>query len=267
MQSFIEYQGGKIHFIDQGNGPVLFLLHGFLEQKSMWKKFIEALSKRYRVIAPDLPGHGQSSLMSGDISMDAMADHVEALRSFLDIPQMVIIGHSMGGYVAQNYAQRYAQHIAGYGYFHSHASADSPEAKINRGRAMQVVKENHASFISHFIPELFTPENQICYKQEIEVMKNQAAQMTKEAIIHALTAMRERKDGYGLLKKCNKPIMFIIGKQDSRAPMEDLKEQIFSAKKSHVLILENCAHMGFLEDFESCLHFVSGFTSSCYRQI
>jgi pimeloyl-ACP methyl ester carboxylesterase len=267
MQSFIDFQEGKIHFMDEGHGPVLVLLHGFLEQKSMWKSFAEKLSKQFRVIAPDLPGHGASSIFEEHPSIDFMADAVEALMEFLRIPKLVIIGHSMGAYVAQNYAARYPARVQGFGYFHSHAAADNPGAKINRGRAIKVVEDNHVGFISNFIPDLFTPENRERYRDEIKVMQAEAAQMKKEGIVGALTAMRERSDGFHLIQNTSVPVLFIVGQRDSRAPMEELKKQFFMPEKAHVLLLKNSAHMGFLEEEEDSCLFVAGFVRSCYKMM
>jgi pimeloyl-ACP methyl ester carboxylesterase len=263
MQSFVDFQGGQIHFQSEGQGPNLVLIHGFLESKSMWENFRKDLSLHFRVITPDLPGHGRSSNFDSHTSIDFMAEAINEVLQMLNVDRVIVIGHSMGGYVAQSFAELFPEKVLGFGYFHSHASADSPDAKINRGRAIKVVEENHHSFISNFIPELFTPENQKKYAEKIGLLKAEAATMDKKGIVNALTAMRERKDGYKLLRTTEKPVLFIIGKQDSRAPFEDIKMQILMPKKAHVLFLDEVAHMGFIEDFDSCKMFIKGFVESC----
>lgn len=264
MHSFVDYNQGKIYFQDEGHGPTIILLHGFLENMNMWKGFTKYLSQNFRVITPDLPGHGKSSTYGAHSSMEFMAGAVHEVIKMLGVEKAVIIGHSMGGYVAQTFVELFPEIAVGFGYFHSHAAADSPESKINRGRAIKVVEENHQSFISNFIPDLFTEENREKYFAEIEIMQTEASQMNKDGIIGALYAMRERKDGYKLLKNTVLPVLFIIGKQDIRAPMEELKKQIFIAQKSQILILDKVAHMGFLEDSKSCLTFIEGFVKGCY---
>jgi pimeloyl-ACP methyl ester carboxylesterase len=259
MNNYVEFNGGKIRYRDAGEGPVVVLIHGFLESLTMWESFVEYLQDSFRVITIDLPGHGLSSNYGTDNSMDFMAAAVKEVLDLLYVKKAVVIGHSMGGYVTVAFARNYPETVSGFGFFHSHAAADSAEAKINRGRAVKVVEQNHKEFISAFIPDLFTPENRIKLSKEIAGMQEEARRMEKEGIIAALNGMRGRKDGYSLLKNTKVPVMFIVGKQDSRAPMDDIKKQIFMPENSHVLILEKVAHMGFLEDFQQTAGFLKNF--------
>ncbi len=265
MNSFIDFEGGEIHFRTTGDGPAVVLIHGFLENMNMWSRFEKRLSKDYKIVVLDLPGHGKSSNYGQVNTMDFMAKAIKTLLDILNLQKVVIIGHSMGGYVVSAFAHNYQDRLMGFGFFHSHVAADNAEGKINRGRAIKVVSENHKNFISAFIPDLFTPENRIIFKKEISQIQEESKGMEKEGIIAALNGMRERTDGYKLLKTTNYPVLFIIGKEDIRAPMEDLKNQIFMPLKSHVLILNKVAHMGFLEAFDETSGFVEGFIKNCYE--
>ena len=264
MNSFFDFNSGKIHFRINGDGPAVILIHGFLENMNMWLDFEQKLSDYFKVITIDLPGHGKSSNYGRVNTMDFMAESVNTLMDILNINKAVIIGHSMGGYVISAFAQNYQDKLTGFGFFHSHVAADNAEGKINRGRAIKVVEENHKNFISAFIPDLFTPENQIKFSKEISQMQEESRAMEKEGIIAALNGMRERKDGYKLLRTTTLPVLFIIGKEDIRAPMEDLLKQIYLPKRSHILILGKVAHMGFLEAFDETSDFVESFVRNCY---
>jgi len=264
MNSFFDFNGGKIHFRTTGEGQTVVLIHGFLENMNMWIDFENRLSGDFKVVTIDLPGHGKSSNYGQINTMDFMAKAVKNLLDILNLQKVVMIGHSMGGYVTSAFAQNYQDRLMGFGFFHSHVAADNAEGKINRGRAIKVVSENHKNFISAFIPDLFTSENRIRFANEIAQMQAESKQMEKDGIIAALNGMRERKDGYKLLKSTIIPVLFIIGKEDIRAPMEDLKKQIFMPLKSHVLILNKVAHMGFLEAFNETVGFVKGFVQNCY---
>ncbi len=263
MQSFIEFRQGKIFFRDQGYGKTVVLIHGFLENLNMWNPMVKVLSQSFRVITIDLPGHGRSDVFGKYTTMDLMASAVNEVLETLSLSKAVVIGHSMGGYVAQTFAELYPEKVAGLGYFHSHAAADSTEAKINRGRAIKIVEENHASFIASFIPDLFAEKNKNTYSEEIDWLMTEARKMTKEGIISALQAMRERRDGTKLLPQLTVPVMFIIGKEDPRMNAEQIKTQTWLPQKSHILLLENVGHMGYLESFEPCTSFVRGFVESC----
>ena len=131
--------------------------------------------------------------------------------------------------------------------FHSQAAPDSPEAKANRVRTIEVVKHDHIDFINQFIPDLFAPANRVKLKAEIDKMKNEAMVfLTKESIIASMEGMLQRKDQYGFLAKTTIPILFIAGKQDSRIPLEKITEQLIIPKHAEALILD-VGHMGYLE--------------------
>jgi len=264
MNNFFDFNGGKIHYTCNGEGKPVVLLHGFLESLNIWKDFEEKLSKTYKVVAIDLPGHGESSNYGSRVTMEIMADAVKQLLQLLNIEKSIIIGHSMGGYVSLAFVRDYPNMAVGLGLFHSHAASDSAEAKINRGRAIKVVEENHIDFIAAFIPDLFCAKYRQDFNAEILLLQDDAKKMKKNGIIGALSGMRERHDCTNLLKSTQLPIMFIIGKNDIRSPKEAIMNQIFMPKNSHILILEDVAHMGFIEAFDETSNFLNSFINECY---
>ena len=265
MDNYFNFREHKIYYRVKGKGPALVLLHGFLENQNIWNYYAEQLSKTTKVITLDLPGHGKSENISEVHSMELMAEVTHELLQLLQVGEYVIIGHSMGGYVSLAVAEMYPETCKGFGVFHSHASADSTEAKINRGRAIQVVKENHKDFISGFIPDLFSLRNQKKYAEEIKQLQIESRQMEKEGIIAALNGMRQRTEKTKLLKNTKVPVLFIIGKKDPRTPLDLMYSQIALAEHSEVLILDQVAHMGFIEARDTCLSFINDFVIRCFQ--
>ena len=155
MEKQIKFQNKKINFTDEGSGNPLVLLHGFLGSLEIWKVFSTELSKKYRVICIDLPGHGKTDNFWGIHPMEFIAETVKAVLDELKIEKCVMTGHSMGGYAALSFAEKYPELLQGLCLFHSHAMPDTPEAKINRERAIKAVSLNRKGFINQFIPELF----------------------------------------------------------------------------------------------------------------
>lgn len=91
----------QLHFNDVGQGPVLFFIHGFLADSSMWQPQIEQLSTEYRCISIDLWAHGESDAMpAGTTSLVTIAEHCLALLSFLDVSQCTVIGNGTGSAIA-----------------------------------------------------------------------------------------------------------------------------------------------------------------------
>jgi pimeloyl-ACP methyl ester carboxylesterase len=253
MSQTIKFEQEQIHFTDQGEGKTVVLLHGFLESVEMWGYFTGHLSKDFRVICIDLPGHGNSDIYHGNLSMEIMARWVKTTLDHLKIENCVMAGHSMGGYVTLEFALQYPEMLQGLILFHSHASADTEEARQNRRRTINIVKLNKAGFIKEFIPDLFAEENTVIYAAEIESLQKRAAQTPPEGIVAALEAMRDRTGKIELLLNTKVPVLFIAGKEDSRIPVQNIMAQAVLPAHAEVLILGNVGHMGFIEASEKTL--------------
>src|SRR6218665_1340441 len=95
----IHFKNTKISYSDIGKGTAVVLLHGFLENQTMWQDFVPELSKKYRVITIDLLGHGETECLGYVHNMEDNAGMVQAVLSELRLRKSIFIGHSMGGYV------------------------------------------------------------------------------------------------------------------------------------------------------------------------
>jgi pimeloyl-ACP methyl ester carboxylesterase len=250
-----------LNYTDKGKGKTIVFLHGFTESLSIWDDFSKELSKKYRVICIDLPGHGKSPCLGEIHLMDDIAIAVDEVMAHLKAQAFLMVGHSMGGYIALSCAEKYPIKTKALCLFHSQAAADSPEAKANRARTIEVVKNDHIDFINNFIPDLFAPSNREPLKAEIDKMKTAArTYLTKESIIAALEGMRQREDKYKFLSETAIPVLFIAGKQDVRIPLDKVAEQIMLPKHAEALILD-IGHMGYLEAPQITLNTIDCFAS------
>jgi pimeloyl-ACP methyl ester carboxylesterase len=266
MKKSISYQDKKIVYQISGNGPALLLLHGFLESKEIWDDFTETLQKEFTVVTIDLPGHGESELLAETHSMQLMAGAVKEVLQSEKISKAVIAGHSMGGYVALQFTADNEQLVKGLVLFHSHANADTDEAKENRRRTINIVKQNRAGFIRQFIPDLFDQKHVEKHSAEIQKLQNQAALMTPEAIVAALEGMRDRSNQLQYLLLSEIPVLFIIGKQDSRIPYNQLMAQAVIPSHSEILLLEDVGHMGFIEAPDKTMQALKHFVIRCFEE-
>ena len=264
MKLYMDLGNGRISYTIRGRGDVLVLLHGFTESREIWDSYAEALSEEFRVICPDLPGHGGSSSFSEVHTMEFMAEVTAGVLDHHGIDSCVIIGHSMGGYVALAFAEAYPDRVKGLGLFHSSAYADSPEVAANRLRAVNAVKSSHASFVSAFIPELFTEANRRKYDTQIERLVTRAAQMSAESLVASINGMKERPDRSGVLERAAYPVLFIAGKLDQRVPFDKILEQLSMPRDCVALLMGDVAHMGYIEAQSKCLYAITTFTRGCY---
>jgi pimeloyl-ACP methyl ester carboxylesterase len=266
MNEYLAFEGHRIHYCIEGNGPVILLLHGFLESLEIWDEFASVLSKEFTIVRIDFPGHGKSDNFSGVHTMDFMASCAKAVLDHLNISNCLITGHSMGGYVSLAFAENYPQFAKGIVLFHSQAAPDSTETRENRERTINIVKKSRSEFIRQFIPELFSPDNISKFTKEIENLIRIASEVKDAGIIAALEGMKERKGWQELLSVSDLSFLFIIGKQDSRIPTKLVMDQALIPKHSEVMLLENVGHMGFIEASQKTLLTLRYFSLKCFEK-
>lgn len=257
--AYITYKKKEIHYSDYGKGDTIILLHGFTEDLRIWKQFSARLSKNYRTLCIDLPGHGKSECIALTHTMEIMADTVSAILKKLKIKKCLLIGHSMGGYVTLAFASKYPGMLKGFGLFHSHCFADSEDDKRNRMRTIEIVKKDRFGFLGMFIPGLFPEESREKFRKEIDFLMWCAREIPREGIIAALRGMKERLDQTELLKSTKLPVLFILGLKDSKAPVSKLWDMISLPALSESLILRDCGHMGYIEAPEMTLRTIKNF--------
>jgi pimeloyl-ACP methyl ester carboxylesterase len=242
------YKNIQVNFTDQGKGTALVLLHGFLENQSMWYDFIPLLTQKYRVITLDLLGHGKTDCLSYQHSMEDQADLVYHVLHELRIRKCVVIGHSMGGYVALAFADLYAEFIKGLVLLNSTPLEDSPERKTNRGRAIVAVKQNAAAFISIAIANLFSENNRTRLAETIESIKKEALKTPLQGVIAALEGMKVRKSRVALLHQIDYPSLVVLGKKDSVLDFEETVLSLQNTATEWVALADG--HMSHLENTE-----------------
>jgi pimeloyl-ACP methyl ester carboxylesterase len=253
MSGSVAFKEKKIHYTLSGKGKTIVLLHGFLESSAIWRHFTRRFSSEFSVLCIDLPGHGRSEVIRDVQSMDLMAEAVNQVLKEMNITSCLMAGHSMGGYVTLAFAEKYPKKLTGFTLFHSHAAADTAEARQNRERTIKIVEQDRQGFIRNFIPDLFDPQNVQGYQAEIAKLQKLAAGTTKEGIIAALEGMKTRPDRRHVLSSAPMPVQFIIGKNDTRIPMQMIMPQTVLPPHSEILLLDGVGHMGFIEAGEVTL--------------
>jgi pimeloyl-ACP methyl ester carboxylesterase len=104
---FSEVDGSKIHYLTAGHGPALILLHGYTQTSRMWRPLIPMLAKNFTVIAPDLPGIGDSDIPKDGLDMKSAAIRIHNLSKSLGITKARVVGHDIGLMVAYAYAAQF----------------------------------------------------------------------------------------------------------------------------------------------------------------
>jgi len=244
--------------------PVV-LLHGFCESKAIWQHFIPPLADIAQVVAPDLPGFGDNAPLNKPVTIEKMADEVYRLLQDLQLGEgVVLVGHSMGGYVALAFAEQYPDWVKGLCLFHSTALADTEEKKKMRDKTVDFLERNGMpAFTENFVPSLFYEKNREVLQPEIEKAMRIANATLLSTAIEVTKAMRGRKNSIHVLKAAKYPVMFIAGKEDQAVPFDTLKDQFWLPQGStHIQALPETAHMGMFEKEVETLEGLKGFIRS-----
>ena len=253
-----------IFYAETGKGVPVVFLHGYCETSLVWKEFRNYLSRRNRVITIDLPGFGRSQRVNYAFSLQDIAAEIKKVLDEKNIKSFVLIGHSLGGYVALAFAKQFPFALKGLGLFHSSIYEDTPEKKENRTKLIEFVKSNGVKpFIKTFMPSLFFEKNRKNLEEIIEELSAIAGKTSPEMVMEYARAMRDRESSVEFIKRFRKPVMFIIGEKDQSVPLKKSLEQAVIPANSHVLRLKDVGHMGMFENTADTLKFVQKFIAFC----
>lgn len=258
----LSYKNTNISYTDTGKGTAIVMLHGFLENKTMWDAYVAEFSKKYRVIAIDLLGHGQTGCMGYIHTMEDMADAVHAILSELHVRRVILVGHSMGGYVALAFAELYPDMVKGMVLQNSTARADSDERKTNRDRAIKAVKRDYTSFVRLAIANLFSEENRERCAEAIAHLRTEALKTPLQGIVAALEGMKVRKDREVILHFAPYPIMLVLGEKDQSLIYAEHADQTEGTNVKTVTYPDG--HMSHIENHEPLKKELASFFKNCH---
>lgn len=246
MENTLSFKNIPLSYSDFGKGSVVVLLHGFLENSTMWNDLVPVLSKTNRVIAIDLLGHGKTPCLGYVHSMELMAEAVDAILKSLRIRRITLIGHSMGGYVALAYAEKNPSKMKSLCLMNSTSLDDDDERKELRARANKMVQNNFKNMVRMSFTNLFGKESRTKFKTEMELALNEALKTPIQGYIAGQEGMRIRPNRMGFLKKADFKKLIIIGKKDPVLPFEVFLDE--AKKTNSEIVVFDDGHMSHIEN-------------------
>jgi pimeloyl-ACP methyl ester carboxylesterase len=261
MQKSITFKNANIFFYDKGKGTTVVLLHGFLENATMWSRIIPELSKKNRVIAIDLLGHGKTACLGYVHSMELFADSISAVLNHLRIRKFILIGHSLGGYIALAFAEKQPEKIKGLCLMNSTSQEDSEERKALRIRANKMIPRNFTNLVRMSFTNLFSKDSRANFKEEMILAVNQALQTPIQGYVAAQEGMRIRQNRNHILKESHFRKLMIISKKD---PVLDFKIALQEAEKTKTeFIVFPDGHMSHIENPIALIAALKKFVKAC----
>jgi pimeloyl-ACP methyl ester carboxylesterase len=241
-----------LHVEDVGPGPVVVLLHGFPLDNTMWESQKATVGSEYRVLAPDLRGHGRSVAPDDPVyTIDAMADDVLETLDAMGIEGPVALGGlSMGGYVALSIADRYPTRLRALMLFDTRSGADSAEAaQVREDLAREVEAAGTAEpVVRALLPKLFSPATRQRRADLITRVGEQMLRTPARAVAATLRGLAARPDRTAILPKILVPTLVACGVDDVVTPPEQSRAMASAIPGARLVEVPDAGHLAPLEN-------------------
>lgn len=247
MRSTFEFRAARISFRDEGSGTAVILIHGFLADSELWKEQLADLKSNYRLIIPDLPAHGESQSLGYLHSMELLSDMIAALLRHLKLRKVVVIGHSLGGYVALAFAERHTDKLKGLILVNSTAAADSKKRRASRQQLLKLLPKKRLSVLKQLIESFFVIQN---FKKRYLVKRylKWAFNADEKGVAATIRGMMERKEREIILKFAPYPYLIIAGRYDPIIKVSQNRSEASLNERGGLIIFEGSGHMTPMEE-------------------
>lgn len=234
--------GLRVSYTDEGQGIPLLLVHGFPLDRGVWQKQVDAFKHSYRVIAPDLRGFGESKASTGAVSMSCFAKDLYGLLQHLGCGPVILVGHSMGGYVALAFAKAYPKLLRGLVLVGTKAGADAPEVAATRRSTAERVRAHGCSLVvDAMAPKMLAPGNtDLAMAASVRGFMSTA---TTEGVIGALQGMAERPDAAHWLGLTRVPTLVVVGAEDTIIPPGESETLARITPGAQLKVISHAGHL------------------------
>jgi pimeloyl-ACP methyl ester carboxylesterase len=246
--------GITVAFDDFGDSHnVVLLVHGHPFNRSMWRPQLAAIQQAgWRVVAPDLRGYGETSVVSGKTPLDTFAADLAALLDHLGIDDVVIVGLSMGGQIVMEFARQYPERVRGLVLAATFPQPETEEGRRNRNAmADRLLHEGMQTYADEVLPRMLAPRS---INALPAVAEHVAAMMRATNPAGAAAALRgraERPSHEATLASLVVPALIVVGSEDTFTTRDDAERMRDLLTESELLWLEGVGHMPNLESSDA----------------
>lgn len=261
----VTVDGVRINYRDSGGpGAACLLLHAFPLDSEMWEPQFESLGERFRLIAPDFQGFGQSDVVEdrSTYSMDTFAAQAKGALDDAGVSTVVVAGLSMGGYAAFAFWRSYRDTVAGLVLADTRAEADAPENIEKRTSQQEAVGEKGPGALTDGLLGALLSESTRTKKPEVVEQVRNFMDNPAAGYIGALEAMKTRPDSVADLATINVPTLVIVGENDAITPAELSRMLHEHIAGSTLNVIPEVGHLSNLEEPEAFSAALSGFLSA-----
>jgi len=242
----------EIFYEIRGNGPPVVLLHPFPCDHEFWNPVAAALDSRYRMILPDLRGHGESEIGEGPALMQKHAGDVAHVLDAAGVGKAAFVGCSIGGYILFEFLRRFRARVSALALCDTRPQADTAEGRANRLKAAATVLEQGTEpFIESMIPKLVGRTTVATRPDLVDGARAMMRKMSAEDISLVLRGMAERPDSVADLKSINAPTLIVIGEEDVLSTVADGELMRQNIAGSQLKVVPKAGHYAPWEQPES----------------
>jgi 3-oxoadipate enol-lactonase len=239
----IRSDDAEIVYEIQGNGPPVVLLHPFPCHRRFWNPVAPVLDSRYRLILPDLRGHGDSEIGEGPARMEKHARDLARVLDAAGAGPAAFIGCSIGGYILFEFWRRFRERVSAFVLCDTRPQPDTPEARANRLQAAaDILEQGTEGFIEAMIPKLMGRTTVGTRPDLVEGARRMMRKMSPQDISLALRGMAERPDSVGDLKTIHVPTLIVMGEEDMLSTVADGELMRQNIPGSQLLVIPKAGH-------------------------
>jgi pimeloyl-ACP methyl ester carboxylesterase len=244
-----QIRGIKMGYEDTGVGVPLVFIHGHPFDRSMWREQTAAFDSKYRIIAPDLRGYGESEAVADKTMLEEFARDVAALLDELKIDKIILCGLSMGGQILFEFYRLFPQRVRALVLADTFAQLDDEERKQARyDTAERLLRDGMHDYAEEVLPKMIAPDT---IEKQPAVASHVLSMMRCTSPKGAAAALRgraERSDYTPLLSQINVPTLIIVGSHDEFTPISDAEFMRDRIRGSKMAVVEGAGHMPNLEN-------------------
>ncbi len=240
-------EDAEIHYEVVGDGPPVVLLHPFPANHQLCLPAADLLASRYRVLLPDLRGHGDSTPGHGPATMEKHAADLLRLCETERVGRAVFIGVSVGGYALFEFWRRHRQRVAGLAFCNTKAAPDSDQARADRLKSADEVEQHGpVSFLDAMAGKLLGPTTRHNRPDLQAAARKLMAKMTVAGIAAVQRGMATRPDSLPTLATIDVPALVIAGEEDI-TPWADLQAIQQGIRGSRLIVVPKAGHYAIFE--------------------
>jgi pimeloyl-ACP methyl ester carboxylesterase len=226
-----------------GIGPPVVLLHPFPANHDLWKPAAQALISRYRVILPDLRGHGDSDIGKGPATMEKHAVDIARVLDREEVGRARFVGVSIGGYALFEFWRRYRERVEALVLCNTKAQADTDDARAARLQAAaEVIERGTEPFFESMVPKLMGKTTVNTRPDLVEGALRMMRKMSPEDVAMVQCGMAERRDSVETLKTIDVPVLIVTGDEDVFTGVAEAELMRRNLQRSQMNLVAKAGH-------------------------